>query len=109
VFWMLDISGDLLFVSPSIENLLGYPSDVFLQMKPTDYYTADTMSQLRLEREYLTTLLNNNQIQEAKHFRCLKVDMIHQNGSIIPCEMRFAIITDADKRISAFQGFVFRT
>jgi len=109
VFWMLDISGDLLFVSPSIENLLGYPSDVFLQMKPTDYYTADTVNQLRLEREYLTTLLNNNQIQEAKHFRCLKVDMIHQNGSIIPCEMRFAIITDADKRISAFQGFVFRT
>jgi PAS domain S-box-containing protein len=75
-----------LYVSPSIERLLGYTEQEALNLKPKDVLTQESY-----QKQYLELMKD---IESNTPYRTLELDAVHKDGHIVPIEVSGSLIYD---------------
>jgi two-component system, cell cycle sensor histidine kinase and response regulator CckA len=101
--WLFDPhEGRFTYVSPSVERLLGYSADEFLQFTLEDVVPPDTQAQLleQLERTVAAFYAGD----ESARLQTREVPQIRKDGSIVPTEIAVTLISDDQGRLVQIQG-----
>ncbi|WP_179958171.1 diguanylate cyclase domain-containing protein [Chitinimonas arctica] len=89
-------SGELLDVNPALCELLLYPRDALLRMRPEEVVTEDSMAQLQAQRDHWSGAPN----------RKLELGMRRANGERITVELSVSAISDQDGRLTSIFALV---
>ena len=91
IVWMVDMDHHLIFITPSVEKVLGYTVDEAMALTIEDVFTSQSI-------ETINQLVSNFHNVEWDNFsklymdRMIELDMVHKNGYIIPIEYNGNII-----------------
>ncbi len=75
-----------IYVSPSVERILGYTSEEALFLKSEDMLTAESYA----KQEYVML----RDFQSGIAHRALELEVLHKDGSIIPVEVNAQLVSD---------------
>lgn len=95
VILLIDLEGNTTYISPSVEQLLGYPPEEALKLK---YRDAMTPRSLQTVRAFIRQELRDGR---AARFDCskprvLELEMIHKDGTVRWAEIKFKVQTDEE-------------
>ncbi|GEM_PF-451772 len=103
VVWQTDLELNTIYISPSIEKLVGDPPTSYLQKSPEERFPQQSLTNIRamileeLENEKYTRFdKNRSKTIETQHFRT--------DGSIIWVEMNASILRDSQGKAIGFLG-----
>ena len=103
VVWQTDMELNTIYISPSIEKLVGEPPFSYLQRSPEERFPEQSLTRIRamileeLENEKYTRFSKNlSRTIEAQHYRA--------DGSIIWIEMNVSILRDSQDKAVGFLG-----
>jgi PAS domain S-box-containing protein len=103
VVWLADLDFECSYISPSVEQLLGYTVDEIMAMSIQDVVTPSSLAQFRAiaERE---RLLEGQGAGAAKQSLVLEQEMIRKDGATVDVETTVALRRDADGRFAHIVG-----
>lgn len=96
--WETDLNGTILYMSPAVEDLLGY-TNTELMGKPTSYLMKPE------ENSRLQTFLADKK-EKKLSFSYFLVEHIHKNGSVISVELSGTPITNIYGKVTGYQGII---
>lgn len=98
VVWLYDRpSKKLIYISPSVYQLIGYTPEELLLLPEIEKCTTESSIQLILNT--YQELSPHAECQKSL-VRLLRVNHIHKNGSIIPVEMVMTLLPDSDEVVA---------
>ncbi len=103
VIWLLDIhTFRFVYVSPSVEKLLGYSVDEVLQQTPLEVMTEDSC---RLIEERLPPRLASFAAGDSSvRSQTMEITQKHRDGRLIPTEVTTTLLTDDQGRVTHVLG-----
>jgi two-component system, cell cycle sensor histidine kinase and response regulator CckA len=104
VIWMLDMNFRFTFLSPSIEQLLGYPPEDYLAKSHQEILSPDSYAQMR---EALTEELRIEDRPDKNLYRSRMIDteQIQKDGTKKWIEHSMTFLRDSDRRPVGILGF----
>ena len=104
VIWTMDLDLRFLYLSPSVERLIGYTEEEITAGSLENYVTQTSFEKamtvykegLFLEKEKGKGFLKKNRALELEH--------VHKNGTIVWSETRLSVIRDPDGNLSGIIG-----
>ena len=95
VIWTVDMNMQLTYISPSITRLLGYTVEEAKRTRMEDVYTNDSFKfALKTLAEEVESEKRGQ--KDPSRSRKLELELNHKDGSIIPFEVIFTFVRDAD-------------
>jgi PAS domain S-box-containing protein len=94
--WELDSELRFVYVSPRVQDLLGYASDEVLGRTPFDFMPYTEAVRLRERLQGL--------IQDPRPFQALEISRLHRDGSLRVTEASCVPILGADGRFAGLRG-----
>ncbi len=94
--WEIDKNGKYIYISPKIEDLLGYKPDEIIGKTPFDLMPPD-------EAERVSKLFDNI-IREQKPFDTIENVCLHKDGKRVILETSGLPIFDEDKNLIGYRG-----
>ncbi|MFZ4616734.1 MAG: ATP-binding protein [Rectinemataceae bacterium] len=96
--WALDISHTTMYVSPAIEDLLGWTREEYLQLPPEGILAPESMIRARtIHAELLAD-------SSAKGWRSYEALHIHKDATLVPGIVTVSLLVDLDGKIRGFMG-----
>ncbi|MBX3042387.1 MAG: PAS domain S-box protein [Candidatus Kapabacteria bacterium] len=89
IFWIIDQSFRLVFISPAIESITGYTKEEFILLSKEQKYTETTID--KLNRIY--ELVSTTKLQDGA-FDNIQIEYISKSGEIVLVEVKGNIIYD---------------
>ena len=101
VVWIKGFTGQLSYVSPSIESLLGYTADEFLSSSPEKLLTKDSNVDLSQLTAYYTDVYKtlSNTADLSSYARTLELEFVQDEGNNRIVEVRANLQKDEDGKI----------
>jgi len=95
IIWTMDLDLNMMYVSPSVESILGFTPQENMVMPINEKFTPDSMLQItELVKEHIKPK-NINDPNYNPTFT-LEVEQFHKDGSIVPAEVRVNPIRNED-------------
>ncbi len=100
VIWQLDLQGNYIYLSPSIEDLLGYTVEEAMtltmkdRLEPTDYDAAMSLLMEELQKDP----------EERARSRTLEFKQRRKDGHVVWTEVQVRLIEDTNGNITGLQG-----
>jgi PAS domain S-box-containing protein len=102
VIWIYDIPlAKFIYVSPSVELLLGYTPEELLSKQVSDVLTEESYHQLSAR---MTEHISEDKTGTGKPYQTTRIDQIHRDGSVIPTEIVTSFLRNSDDEISRILG-----
>ncbi len=98
VIWTVDLNMRPTYISPSITRLLGYSAEEAMAKPMAEVFTPDSNE---LAMGVLAEELAKEEELEQKDLfrsRLLEMHMIHKDGSMVPAEIKYTFLRDADTK-----------
>ena len=95
-FWEIDLAGTFLFVSPSVEQRLGYISAEMVGRNFLDFMQAASAEKSRVELQHLA--------REAQTQRDFEAVFLRKDGALSYVRASWAPIFDANQALSGYRG-----
>jgi PAS domain S-box-containing protein len=104
VIWMTDMNLQFTYMSPSIEQMLGYPLDEYLAKPYGDFILPASLDLLyqMLEEELAAEGDPNS---DPHRSRTVETEQMHRNGSRLWVELKMSFMRDADGKPIGILGF----
>ena len=96
--WRTDADGIVKFVNPACESILGHTPHESIGFPPDHYMTLESIEQVK---DWLREALKQNPVKTNVRG---KVEYVHRDGSLIPCEMNVTLILDHRMRMVGLEG-----
>jgi PAS domain S-box-containing protein/putative nucleotidyltransferase with HDIG domain len=95
--WTVDMNMGFTYISPSITRLLGYSVQEAMAKPMRKIFSPDSFKlALELLKEELRIESKNQ--KDLGRSRTLDLELIHRNGSLVPVEVRYTFLRDAEGR-----------
>lgn len=103
VIWTLDpYSEKFTFLSPAVELARGYTADEAMQLTLRETVTKESYDEIKsLMPQRISAFLHCKGPYPGDR---LRVNQLHKNGSVIPCEVVSTFITDTEGNVTAILG-----
>ena len=103
VIWTTDMNLNLTYVSPNSPKILGYTIEESMSLPIDIRVTPESMKKMAdiLKDEFK---LERKKDKDLTRSRTYETDQIHKNGSIIPVEITFTFLHDADGKATGIIG-----
>jgi PAS domain S-box-containing protein len=102
VIWIYNIpSAKFIYVSPSVNLLLGYTPEELLSREAGDVLTEDSYHRL-LAR--MSVYISEDKNGTGNPYQTTRIDQIHRDGSVIPTEIVTSFLRDPDGEIFQILG-----
>ncbi|MEI6386599.1 MAG: ATP-binding protein [Spirochaetota bacterium] len=96
--WALDISHTTMYVSPAIEDFLGWTREEYLQLPPEGILAPESLIRARtIHAELLAD-------SSAKGWRSYEALHIHKDATLVPGIVTVSLLVDLDGKIRGFMG-----
>lgn len=101
VIWTMDLSGQLTYVSPSVEKLRGFTVEEVMHQSMEDYLTADSLAMARTELgRFIGTIAAG---LRPPDFRC-ELEQRCKDGSTVWTEITASVMSDAKGKFVSILG-----
>ncbi|MCD4728391.1 MAG: PAS domain S-box protein [Pirellulales bacterium] len=101
ITWTSDFSGKFTYISPSVENTLGFTSEEFLGLTFTQTMAPASLAPANEElQKYADAIGTSLQIEPG----CLDLELLHKDGSTVWCEVTHSGMYDESGKMIAIQG-----
>ena len=95
IIWTMDLDLNMMYVSPSVESILGFTPQENMVMPINEKFTPDSMIQItKLVKDHVKP--KNISDPNYNPTFTLEVDQYHKDGSIVPAEVRVNPIRNED-------------
>jgi PAS domain S-box-containing protein len=94
VIWTTDLQGELTYISPSVNQLLGYTTDDARQKKMKEAMTPQSfhLAMAALNEEMARENARNG---DPKRTRVLELELYHRDGSTVPVEVKYSFLRES--------------
>lgn len=93
IIWISDLDNRLVYVSPSITQVLGYTIEEAMNQTVEDVFTPQSLASImRIRAEEYDEKKRSH--QPFNKSRVYELEMCHKNGSIIPVEIHASFVND---------------
>ncbi|MFC2052409.1 PAS domain-containing protein [Chloroflexota bacterium] len=93
LIWIADSDNRIVFVSPSVEKILGYTVNEAMSFTIEDVFTPESVEYIKKMRLDVINDLMKVHIKD-NGLKLLELEMCHRNGSIITVEINGNTISD---------------
>ncbi|MFQ5885254.1 MAG: ATP-binding protein, partial [Thermoplasmata archaeon] len=102
VIWATDLIGRFTYISPSVENMLGYTADELNNMQWKDYMTPDSteLALTKLEEELTTGNMGEDPSKSVN----MELELVRKDGSTVWTETETTFLRDKDGQFTGFLG-----
>jgi PAS domain S-box-containing protein len=101
VIWAIDLTGRLVYLSPSFEQLLGHTPEVGLRFRLDDFLTPQSLALVhRLFQEHLPAIKAGQHVDLGT----VEVEQIRKDGSTVWTEVTCSAMHDESGQVVAIQG-----
>lgn len=103
VVYTVDLNLNTIYVSPSIEQLLGFTPEEYRNLSPQERYTPES---LRIINEVLAQemALESDPSADPNRSRVMEIEEFHRNGSVVAVSNHAKFIRDSSGVPIGFQG-----
>jgi PAS domain S-box-containing protein len=102
IIWSLDLKGRLTYISPSVENSLGFTPEEAVQQPLNRIFTP--ASRKTVIKNISEMLKNEKSGTPAKVPKTLELEYIHKDGSTVKAELVCTALRDKDGKMIGFTG-----
>jgi PAS domain S-box-containing protein len=97
IIWVVDFDSPETpsYISPSVNNLLGYSVEEAMQKKIDDITTTDSYIKTI---EMLNKMLNNTKEQKNIKSHNIELELKHKNGQVIPVDVSFNLLKQPQEK-----------
>jgi diguanylate cyclase (GGDEF)-like protein/PAS domain S-box-containing protein len=107
VIWTANLEGRLTYVSPSVEKLLGFSVEEFLEQSFEQMLSRESLQRVTAEIEAIRqSMAQKAPLENANQFprKRLLIEILRKDGSSVWVEVETTLILDADGNMIAVQG-----
>ncbi len=101
IIWTSDFSGKFTYVSPSVENTLGFTIEDYLTLTPPEIMTPASFTLANEELQKYADAVGTSLHLEPGF---LEVEMLRKDGSTVWCEVSYSGMYDESGKMIAIQG-----
>ncbi len=95
IYFRCQLSGELVVISPSVEELTGYSPDFVIGRNITDYYLYSSKT-----KHLIRQLIKNRAV------RNFEASIVSRDGAILSCICNVRLITDAKNQPAQIEGVI---
>jgi PAS domain S-box-containing protein len=106
VIWLVEFDPHSLpkpvYISPSVEKVLGYTQDEFLCLAEDQMMTPESYS--CVVEKTAANVFEFNETGKLSHMSPLKLEMVHKNGTVVSVEVVISLLPDENGRAARMLG-----
>ena len=103
IVWVADINMKIVYISPSVKNILGYTQEEYLRLNNQEIYTTSSIEKLNLAYENEIHKESNPDVLKTKNLQ-LEIDLIKKDKSFFQGELNITFLRDMNQKLIGFQG-----